>query len=99
MLTCPFCGSHRIETIGGDYGNPFDRREEKEICMDCGRTMPHQSVDVNPFDRRKENLYGLLADNTTAVDRCQPICSACYKGCGKSGGRRINKNRRNHCSV
>ena len=42
MLTCPFCGSHRIETMGGDYGNPFDRRKEKKICMDCGRTMPHQ---------------------------------------------------------
>lgn len=49
MLTCPFCGSHRIETIGGDYGNPFDRRKEKKICMDCGRTMPHQSVDVNLY--------------------------------------------------
>lgn len=51
---CPFCGSRRIETIGGDYGNPFDRREEKKICMECGRTIPQQSVDVNPFDRRKE---------------------------------------------
>lgn len=49
MLICPFCGSHRIETIGGDYGNPFDRRKEKKICMDCGRTMPHQSVDVNLY--------------------------------------------------
>lgn len=49
MFICPFCGSRRIETIGGDYGNPFDRREEKEICMECGRTIPQQSVDVNLY--------------------------------------------------
>lgn len=46
---CPFCGSRRIETIGGDYGNPFDRREEKKICMECGRTIPQQSADVNLY--------------------------------------------------
>ena len=49
MLTCPFCGSHRIETIGGDYGNPFDRRKEKKICMDYWRTIPQQLIDVNLY--------------------------------------------------
>lgn len=39
MLTCRYCGSHRLETVGGDYGNPFDRRQEKTICLDCGRTI------------------------------------------------------------
>lgn len=39
MLTCRYCGSHRLETVGGDYGNPFDRRKEKTICLDCGRTI------------------------------------------------------------
>ncbi len=39
MLTCRYCGSHRLETVGGDYGNPFDRRKEKTICLDCGRTV------------------------------------------------------------
>ena len=39
MLKCPYCGSHRLETVGGDYGNPFDRRKEKTICLDCGRTV------------------------------------------------------------
>lgn len=39
MLTCPYCGSSRLQTIGGDFGNPFDRRKEKTICLDCGRTV------------------------------------------------------------
>lgn len=39
MLKCPYCGSSRLQTTGGDYGNPFDRRKEKTICLDCGRTV------------------------------------------------------------
>lgn len=39
MLTCRYCGSSRLQTTGGYTGNPFDRRKEKTICLDCGRTV------------------------------------------------------------
>ena len=39
MLKCTYCGSSRLQTAGGDIGNPFDRRKEKTICLDCGRTI------------------------------------------------------------
>lgn len=38
-LKCPYCGSSRLQTTGGYTGNPFDRRKEKTICLDCGRTV------------------------------------------------------------
>ena len=38
-LKCPYCGSHRTQTVGGENGNPFDRRSEKTVCLDCGRTV------------------------------------------------------------
>lgn len=51
MFICPFCGSRNIKTTGGDYGNPFDRQKEKKICMECGRTIPQQSADINQYIR------------------------------------------------
>ena len=38
-LKCPYCGSPRTQNVGGDNGNPFDRRPEKNVCLDCGRTV------------------------------------------------------------
>ena len=38
-LKCPYCGSHRTQTVGGENGNPFDRRPEKTVCLDCGMTL------------------------------------------------------------
>lgn len=51
MLTCRYCGSHRLETVGGDYGNPFDRRKEKTICLDCGRTVATEPDLADLFQR------------------------------------------------
>lgn len=44
-LKCPYCGSHRTGTIGGDNGNPFDRRPEKTVCLDCGMTV-NSDIDI-----------------------------------------------------
>lgn len=49
MLKCPYCGSHRLQTTGGEYGNPFDRRPEKTICLDCGRTIGADGTDTDLF--------------------------------------------------
>ena len=59
-LKCPYCDSHRIQTVGGDNGDPFDRRPEKTVCLDCGRTI-NSNIDiadllkkVNESDKMKD---------------------------------------------
>ena len=47
-LKCPYCGSHRTQTVGGDNGNPFDRRPEKTICLDCGRII-NSNIGIEDF--------------------------------------------------
>lgn len=39
MLVCPYCGSSQLKTVGGEYGNPFDRCRERTVCLDCGRNL------------------------------------------------------------
>lgn len=48
MLTCKFCGSHNIKKVGGDNGNPFDRRGERLFCADCGRTLANAETNFKP---------------------------------------------------
>ncbi len=36
---CKFCGSTNTETVGGPNGDPFDRRPEQVICLDCGSVL------------------------------------------------------------
>ena len=44
-LKCPYCGSPRTQNVGGDNGNPFDRRPEKTVCLDCGITV-NSNIDI-----------------------------------------------------
>ena len=44
-LKCPYCSSHRIQTVGGENGNPFGRRPEKTVCLDCGITV-NSDIDI-----------------------------------------------------
>ena len=59
-LKCPYCGSHRTGTVGGDNGNPFDRRPEKAVRLDCGRTINNNIYiedllkKVNESDKMKD---------------------------------------------
>lgn len=32
-LKCPYCGSHRTQNVGGENGDPFDRRPEKMSAL------------------------------------------------------------------
>ncbi len=32
-LKCPYCGSHRIQTVGGENGNPFDDTPKKQSVL------------------------------------------------------------------
>lgn len=43
MIKCPFCGSNRLQTTSGKTGNPFDRRPEKTVCLECGRTFGRET--------------------------------------------------------
>ncbi len=36
---CRYCGSRNIRVVGGDYGDPFDRKPEQHICQNCGRVL------------------------------------------------------------
>lgn len=47
MLTCRFCGSHNIKTVGGCNGNPFDKSDEKLVCVDCGRTIASEEMHLD----------------------------------------------------
>lgn len=38
-VKCPFCGSCRTESVGGEHGDPFDRTAERTVCLDCGKTV------------------------------------------------------------
>ncbi len=40
---CKFCGSRNVKTIGGDNGDPFDRRPEKTVCGDCGHVLSDEN--------------------------------------------------------
>ncbi len=42
MLTCKFCGSSNITTVGGMDGNPFDKAPQKTICKDCGAVLSNE---------------------------------------------------------
>ena len=37
--------------FGGDNGNPFDRRPEKTVCLDCGRTI-NSDIDITDLSKK-----------------------------------------------
>ena len=64
---CPYCGSYRVEILGGADGNPYhETRKESAVCADCGRTLPHGNAEptnfLNPNAIRKINLYAVRSD-------------------------------------
>lgn len=49
MMLCPFCGSYRLQLIGGNAGDPFELSPKKVICLDCGRVLygdPEDEEDI-----------------------------------------------------
>lgn len=49
---CPLCGSRRIQTVGGENGDPFQRRPERAVCLDCGKTVRAAVGDGDRAARR-----------------------------------------------
>ncbi len=48
-MKCPYCGSHRVVTAEGERGDPFDRRPDKSVCLDCGMTLGG-GVKAEPYE-------------------------------------------------
>lgn len=55
MMTCPFCGSVRPQTVGGECGDPFNRRPERTVCLDCGRTTGGRPERMTVRPRRRKS--------------------------------------------
>lgn len=70
MIKCPFCGSSRLETVGGDNGDPFNRRSESTVCLECGRVVSkenQQHVDTpSPIDRMNQIKLPMISVCMTA---------------------------------
>ena len=49
MLKCPYCGSTRLEAVGGENGDPFDRKPRKTVCLDCKRTIGNDFDILDDF--------------------------------------------------
>ena len=70
MITCPYCGSSRLESVGGENGDPFNRKEKRTFCLDCGRPVeinpdtsanrPHRSINAGKTGNSKKMLLILF---------------------------------------
>ena len=74
MLKCPYCGSNRLQTTGGENGNPSRRRPEKTVCLDCGRTIQEDEPgkgltppDLSAAGRRMDELERAQQKNPVVV--------------------------------
>ncbi len=54
---CKFCGSKNVKVIGGNNGDPFDRRPERTVCAECGRTLS-----------KEEDLYAAMLKHALEQD-------------------------------
>ena len=54
MRTCLYCGSPRLQTVGGEIGNPFDRRRERTVCLDCGRAAGQPPSEAELWPRETD---------------------------------------------